>query len=74
MPLDLLKLPADEGERIAFAEGFPRIAELLARIADLQAALGRATAEIEQLKDQRDHFEGQLWVARHERAYPGDID
>ena len=67
MPLDLLKLPPDEGERIAFAEGFPRIAELLARIADLQAALGRATAEIEQLKD-------DLYVARHERAYPGDID
>lgn len=67
MPLDLLKLPADEGERIAFAEGFPRIAELLARIADLQAALGRATAEIEQLKD-------ELCAARHERAYPGDID
>ena len=67
MPLDLLKLPPDEGERIAFAEGFPRIAELLARIADLLAALGRATAEIEQLKD-------DLYVARHERAYPGDID
>ena len=63
--IDLLKLPADEGERIAYAEGFPRIADLLARIADLQAALGRATAEIEQLKD-------ELEVARYERAYPGD--
>lgn len=67
MPLDLLKLPADEGERIAYAEGFPRIADLLGRIADLQAALGRATAEIEQLKD-------ELEVARYERAYPEDLD
>lgn len=72
--IDLLKLPANEGERIAYAEGFPRIADLLARIADLQTALGRATAEIEQLKDQRDQFESELWVARHERAYPGDPD
>ena len=67
MPLDLLKLPANEGERIAYAENFPRIAGLLARIADLQAALGRATAEIEQLKD-------ELEVARYERAYPEDLD
>lgn len=67
MPLDLLKLPANEGERIAYAEGFPRIAGLLGRIADLQAALGRATAEIEQLKD-------ELEVARYERAYPEDLD
>lgn len=74
MPLDLLKLPADEGERIAYAEGFPRIADLLGRIADLQAALGRATAEIAYLKDQRDQFEGELWVARHERAYPEGLD
>ena len=65
--IDLLKLPADEGERIAYAEGFPRIAGLLARIADLQAALGRATAEIEQLKD-------ELEVARYERAYGGTDD
>ena len=65
--IDLLKLPADEAERIAYAEGFPRIAELLGRIADLQAALGRATAENEILKD-------ELQVARYERAYPGDID
>lgn len=65
--IDLLKLPADEAERIAYAEGFPRIADLLGRIADLQAALGRATAENEILID-------ELQIARYERAYPGDID
>ncbi len=65
--IDLLKLEPIEAERIAYAEGFPRIADLLGRIADLQAALGRATAEIEQLKD-------ELEVARYERAYGGMDD
>lgn len=64
----------EEQERAAYARGDIGTAGLLARIADLQAALGRATAEIEQLKDQRDQFEGELWVARHERAYPEDLD
>ena len=57
----------EEQERAAYIRGDMSTAGLLARIADLQAALGRATAEIEQLKD-------DLYVARHERAYPGDID
>ena len=67
-------MTTEEQERAAYIRGDMSTAGLLARIADLQAALGRATAEIEQLKDQRDHFEGQLWVARHERAYPGGSD
>lgn len=57
----------EELERAAYIWGDVSTAGLLARIADLQAALGRATAEIEQLKD-------QLYVARHERAYPKDLD
>lgn len=57
----------EEQERAAYIRGDVSTAGLLARIADLQAALGRATAEIEQLKD-------QLYVARHERAYPGGSD
>jgi len=60
-------MTTEELERAAYARGDVTTAGLLARIADLQAALGRATAEIEQLKD-------DLYVARHERAYPGDID
>lgn len=67
-------MTTEEQERAAYIRGDVITAGLLARIADLQAALGRATAEIEQLKDQRDQFEGELWVARHERAYPGDPD
>ena len=57
----------EEQERAAYARGDVITAGLLARIADLQAALGRATAEIEQLKD-------ELEVARYERAYPEDLD
>jgi hypothetical protein len=45
--------------------GDTRTADLLARIDALQRALGLATAEIEQLKD-------DLYAARHERAYGGD--
>jgi hypothetical protein len=37
MPLDLLNLPADEAERIAYTEGFTMAAELFARIAELEA-------------------------------------
>jgi hypothetical protein len=36
MPLDLLKLEANEAERIAYAEGFTMAAELFRRIADLE--------------------------------------
>ena len=51
-----------EQERAAYMAGDTRTAELLARIDALQRALGQATAEIEQLKD-------DLYAARHERAY-----
>jgi len=54
----------DEQERAAYARGDVITAALLARVADLQAALGRATAEIDILTD-------ELYVARHERAYGG---
>ena len=37
MPLNLLTLPASEAERLAYSEGFTGIAELFARIADLEA-------------------------------------
>lgn len=39
MSLDLLKLPASEAERLAYAEGFTMAAELFARIDELQNAL-----------------------------------
>lgn len=39
MPLDLLTLPADEAERIAYTEGFTMAAELFARIDELEATI-----------------------------------
>lgn len=63
--IDLEKLPADEAERLAYAEGFVGTARLFARIDDLQRALGAAVAEVEQLRQ-------DLHIAQHERAYPRD--
>jgi len=37
--IDLTKLPADDAERIAYAEGFTGVGELFARIGDLENAL-----------------------------------
>jgi hypothetical protein len=39
MPLDLLTLPADEAERIAYTEGFTMAAQLFARIDELEATV-----------------------------------
>lgn len=63
--IDLQNLPAHEAEALAYAEGFTGTARLFARIDDLQRALGAAVAEVEQLRQ-------DLYIARHERAYPGD--
>jgi len=37
--IDLTKLPPEDAERIAYAEGFTGVGELFARIADLEHAL-----------------------------------
>lgn len=37
--IDLTKLPPDDAERIAYAEGFTGVGELFARIGDLQHAV-----------------------------------
>jgi hypothetical protein len=74
MPLDLMTLPAHESEALAYAEGFTGTARLFARVADLQRALGEAVAEIEGLKHENEILKDELTVARHERAYRGDID
>src|SRR5574343_1320401 len=47
MPLDLLKLEADEAERIAYAEGSTMTAELFARIAELEAERDALAEELE---------------------------
>jgi hypothetical protein len=52
MPLDLLTLPADEAERIAYTEGFTMAAQLFARIAELEALNLGLNQENDILRDQ----------------------
>jgi hypothetical protein len=64
MPFDLLTLPANEAERIAYTEGFTMAAQLFARIAELEALNESLTEELEQCQT-------DLYVAKRERAYGG---
>lgn len=50
--IDLLKIPASDAERIAYAEGFAMAAALFARIAELEAINLELTQENEILRDQ----------------------
>jgi len=47
--IDLQTLPADEAERIAYAEGFTGTAALFARIAELEAEVAELRAELARL-------------------------
>jgi hypothetical protein len=47
--IDLLKLESTEAERIAYTEGFPMAAELFARIADLEKALGQSVNALDSI-------------------------
>lgn len=51
MPLNLLTLPATEAERLAYAEGFTMVAELFARIVELEAERDALEEELEAAKD-----------------------
>ena len=51
--IDLLRLPASEAERLAYAEGFTGTAELFARIVDLEH-------EVKQLQDEVCRLESAL--------------
>jgi hypothetical protein len=64
MQFDYMRLPAAEAERLCYAEGFENAAKLFARIEALQHALGQATAEIEELRQ-------DLAIFKYERAYTG---
>ena len=58
--IHLLSLPAHEAERLAYSEGFTNTARLFARLADMQHALGKATAEIENLQAEVCRLESRL--------------
>jgi hypothetical protein len=45
--IDLTKLPPEDAERIAYAEGFTGVGELFARISDLECTLEVLIASIE---------------------------
>jgi hypothetical protein len=49
--IDLLKIPASDAERIAYAEGFTMAAELFKRIDELEALNLKLTQENEILRD-----------------------
>ena len=50
--IDLLKIPASDAERIAYAEGFTMAAELFARIEELEAVNLKLAQENEILRDE----------------------
>jgi hypothetical protein len=49
--IDLLKIPASDAERIAYAEGFTMAAQLFKRIDELEAINLKLTQENEILRD-----------------------
>jgi len=60
--IDLLKIPASDAERIAYAEGFTMAAELFKRIDELEA-------ERDSLLETLDQCNTDLFIARREHAY-----
>jgi hypothetical protein len=61
--IDLQALPADEAERIAYAEGFTGTAALFARIADLDVECDRLHYEKTQALEQAESLRDTLRVA-----------
>jgi uncharacterized small protein (DUF1192 family) len=47
---DIMTIPANEAERLAYADGYTRTAELFARIADLESTQAVLDQEIENLQ------------------------
>jgi hypothetical protein len=47
---NLMTIPATEAERLAYAEGFTRTADLFARVADLEATQAVLDQEIDNLQ------------------------
>ena len=54
MPLNLLTLPADEAERIAYAEGFTMAAQLFARITELEAERDALAGQLEEIPSEKE--------------------
>lgn len=51
MPLDLMTMPPEEAERLAYAEGFTGTAALFARLVDAEQERDKLAEEVESLRD-----------------------
>ena len=60
--IDLLKIPASDAERIAYAEGFTMAAQLFARIAELETERNSLLETLDQCKT-------DLFIAQREHTY-----
>ena len=58
--INLMNLPADEAERLAYAEGFTGTAALFARVADAQRERDALAEQVESLRDQVCALESRL--------------
>jgi regulator of replication initiation timing len=67
-------MTTEELERTAYMAGDTQKADLLARIDDLCAALGKATADNVELQQENDILRAELKAAQFDRAYGGNTD
>ena len=67
-------MQTDELERVAYITGDARTAGLLARIDDLQKALGDTLAENLTLQQENEILRTELRAAQIDRAYGGSMD
>lgn len=67
MPLDLMTMPPEEAERLAFAEGFTQTAALFARLADAERERDELAEEVETLRDQVCALESKIADLEAER-------
>ncbi len=67
MPLDLMTMPPEEAERLAYAEGFTGTAALFARLADAERERDALAEEVETLRDQVCALESRIADLEAER-------
>lgn len=67
MPLDLMTLPPEEAERLAYAEGFTGTAALFARLADAERERNALAEKVESLRDQICALESRIVDLEEER-------
>ena len=67
-------MTTDELERAAYMTGDTHKADLLARIADLQKALGDTLADNVTLQQENEILRSELKAAQFDRAYGGSMD